>query len=193
MCKNISREDLYFFKEMLESGINRLKNYSNFIKNKSSRDYERFIQTYQLLHHLLSEREKHGLDLIYGINCSSHKLKEIAQKFAVSHSRICQIRNNAERKQRKEIYLMLHPEENKRYFLDIIIKNQSDETLLKIVQATRPWEPIIKQFFDKGPTYNRRKKLEHIVYRMWIIGALDHLEKTIEILNVKKEEVTDFQ
>lgn len=67
MCRNTLREDLNFFKKMLESGENRLNNYSNLIKKKNSKDYKRFIHTYQLLLHSLSEKEKYVLDFIYGV------------------------------------------------------------------------------------------------------------------------------
>lgn len=159
------------------------------LKERDSEDYNRFICVYHYYRDCLQEREKTILDLQYGIKGNIPSLKEIGVGLGIAGNRVSQIRNKGERRITKEILVFLYGKSKEAF--SCIIAEQPDEILVRIGQAIRSWDPIILNHFDNEQPryYKRRKKLEHALFRAWMIGALDHREQARRILNIDKKDV----
>ena len=195
--KEITKEDVLFYLDMIDSSygpsfkpkIGKLKPYYPLLRDRDSVEYKRFIRVYLHYRDCLKEREKTILDFQYGLKGEIRSLKEMGDYFGLSSSRASQIRNKAERRITTAIREFLYGKPKESF--SSIIAAQSDEVLVEIGQAIRSWDPIIQHYFDEEQPryYKRRKKLEHALFRAWMIGALDHQEQAMKILDVKEEDI----
>ncbi|MED3648126.1 sigma factor-like helix-turn-helix DNA-binding protein, partial [Halalkalibacterium halodurans] len=102
-----------------------------------------FIQAYCHYRDNLNQQERTVLDFVYAIHGEILTLKEIGDRLDISDSRVAQIRNKAERSlsslMMKTIHEIDHTKPRKQSFVSII-SDLPDEVLIKLLQATRPWE-----------------------------------------------------
>ncbi|MEQ6376318.1 sigma factor-like helix-turn-helix DNA-binding protein [Bacillaceae bacterium S4-13-56] len=102
----ITKEDALFYLDMINSKYGptykpkrgQSKGYYPLLKEKDSKEYNRFIRVYVYFKHNLKEREQTILNLQYGINSNVLSLGEIGESIGVTSSRVSQLRNRAERR-----------------------------------------------------------------------------------------------
>jgi DNA-directed RNA polymerase specialized sigma subunit len=111
MQSNISKEDVIFFLDMVNSnrspnfnGQFRVKKpYIALLKERNSTEYKRFVEIYQAIKHILLERERLILDRYYGIHQKTDYLKNIGKEFNIRGERVRQLIAKAENRLANEL------------------------------------------------------------------------------------------
>ncbi|TYS83523.1 sigma factor-like helix-turn-helix DNA-binding protein [Rossellomorea aquimaris] len=186
----ITEESIMFFIEMVKSSYGQPKGYYKFIKDIDSDEYKTFTFAYVYFRKNLAEREKKILDLMYCLNTELLTLKDIGERMGITGSRVSSIRNLAERRLSVRMLNFLNGHTPRKKSLYSIIRVLPDEELIKLLQATRPWETVIQHFAEVGQLSTaRRKRVIHLVYRVWDFDMLDHREKIIKLLKIEREQI----
>jgi hypothetical protein len=188
--KQITQEDIAFYIEMVKPPYGHTKGYYRFLKDFDSAEYKTFLYTYSYFREKLSEREKIILDLVYSHNKEVLTLKNIGARFGISGSRVSAIRNLAERRLTTNMINYTHGNNPKKTSFYSIIRDSPDEELIKLLHVARPWESVIKHFAEVGKLSSaRRKRVIHILWRVWDLNMLDHRKKLIELININDNEI----
>ncbi|WML26283.1 hypothetical protein [Neobacillus sp. OS1-33] len=111
----LTKDDAIFFMDMVASvwspnfvsKLYKAKPYIKILTEKVSDNYKRFIGLYTAMSYLLSERELIILNGIYGVNKERARLKSVAKLLNLSPERVRQIRNEAEKKIAKKLWVKL--------------------------------------------------------------------------------------
>lgn len=96
-------DEAMYFMEMITSEYGKQKPYLNIIKNRESKEYFRFIDVYVSIKHILSDRERLILDLVYALNQCQTSYKKIGEQLDLTPERIRQITKKAEYKLRRNL------------------------------------------------------------------------------------------
>lgn len=196
----VSKEEALFYLHMVNSHYSpkcvtkkfKIKGYRRFLSDYESDAYKSFIGVYLFFSDRLADRDKEILDLYYGNKGKRMTLIKIGEYLGISSSRVQQLKNQAEYRIAKEVWFFINGWQrcNKKRFYTIIV-GQSDEKLIEIGKATRPWEALIINYYNKDQSryYKKRKKLMDLINRIWSLDMLDHRQQTLKILNLEKDEV----
>ncbi|MFD2761298.1 sigma factor-like helix-turn-helix DNA-binding protein [Lentibacillus juripiscarius] len=103
---DFTKEDAIFFLDMTNSPISpnhkpvffKRMPFFQLLSDKESRDYKRFINVYDAMREILSERDRVILDCSYGYQCEPLNLRQIGEKIGVTRERTRQLRYQAQRK-----------------------------------------------------------------------------------------------
>ncbi|TYS12979.1 hypothetical protein FZC78_22610 [Rossellomorea vietnamensis] len=186
----ITEEDILFFVKMVKSPYGQPKGYYRYLKDRNSDEYKMFILAYLYFRKSLAERDREILDLVYCLNNDLLTLNDIGKRMNISGSRVSSIRNLAERRLSIRMLNFLNGHTPRKKSLYSIIRDLPDEELIKLLQATRPWETVIQDFAEVGELSTaRRKRVIHLVYRVWDFDMLDHREKIIKLLKIEREQI----
>ncbi|MCY8938857.1 sigma factor-like helix-turn-helix DNA-binding protein [Peribacillus frigoritolerans] len=116
--KILTKNDAIFFMDMVGWNPNfifksyKKKPYTKLLSQKNSDNYERFIEVYKAMRHVLPEREQIILNEIYGVKKERSTLKKVAELLDISPEHVRQLRNRAEDKIVKEILEKLKHDNN---------------------------------------------------------------------------------
>lgn len=113
--ENITKDDAIFFMDMVDSvkspnfkpKLFRPKPYYKILDNRDSDEFQRFINIYNKIKHVLEKREQQILYDIYGVHKPRMTMQEACKPHNISPERVRQIRYKAEMKMvRSLLYLI---------------------------------------------------------------------------------------
>ncbi|MFJ7729276.1 hypothetical protein ACIQXV_24525 [Neobacillus sp. NPDC097160] len=103
---SLTKDDAIFFMDMVGSvwgpnfkpKLHKSKPYIKILRHKDSAEYKRFIDVYEVMKYILTEKEIVILNEVYGIDKEKSTLQAVADSLNLSFERVRVLRNGAENK-----------------------------------------------------------------------------------------------